>query len=332
MCASAIPPFSEVVPGRDAAEGFTLAPGDEARLGSCAAASVRNVEVAAAMPGNRNGNNPDAQWKLLGIGSDGDAWLSVCVSWGNETMLDETFNRRHLTVTVDTVGAGGSVRVLSTDVFDDVDLYRGVNVLSMEMAGGVASLWIGCDYQRVVGSFACHREVDAFAVAAASNLEVACFVSEWMPDASLELRAPFSAGELHHRLEQATGIEGVWQFLDRDTDAAWAEPGGFYRLGVVRHAETPESGRFLWNGKPPVYDIIYLDGASVNAGRWLPGMIKGRMYATPFENHYDVVWFDSKMEWMGREVSADFTAPSILSFHFPLHRALMRFAREDTAD
>lgn len=56
-------------------------------------------------------------------------------------------------------------------------------------------------------------------------------------------------------------------------------------------------------------------------------MVKGRMFATGFENHYALQWFDSDMLPVGTEISADFTAPSLLSFNFPLLKSTLRFSR-----
>ena len=66
----------------------------------------------------------------------------------------------------------------------------------------------------------------------------------------------------------------------------------------------------------------------VNGKRWNNGMVKGYLYGTIFENHYNLEWFDSMMESMGGEVSADITDGVILALNFPIYHATMRFSKE----
>ena len=129
------------------------------------------------------------------------------------------------------------------------------------------------------------------------------------------------------------GVEGVWRFLDRDTESELAEPGGRYVLGVVAHrgemvvptADATDGGRV------PDFDIVYLSGAVANGRVWRPGMVKGHLYSTGFVGHYDVVWYDADLESMGEETFADVESGGmILTVNFPLYRGLMRFERVAT--
>ena len=56
-------------------------------------------------------------------------------------------------------------------------------------------------------------------------------------------------------------------------------------------------------------------------------MLKGRLYPTIFQNHYNLEWYDAYMEPMAEEVSANLVDGVILSFEFPLFRSRMRFSR-----
>lgn len=318
-----ISPYAVAADGREELDAFRLNPGNEVVVPSDASALVQEVEVAASMPGNRNGRNDAAQWRLSGLSADGACRFCITISWGNEG-IDEAFSRRYLQVTADTVAIdGGRMEMFSNKIYDDVDLYRGVNVLTVVVRDGSAAVWIGNDRQRDAGSFRCSAP-SAFRLHAGSSLDVDYFVSAWEENPAIDLQTGLCEEDVVQLTHGHPGAVGIWDFLDRDTDSGWAEPGGMYRLAVVPHIDI---GNCEYNGRRPVYDVIYLGGATVEASRWMPGMVKGRMYATPFENHYDVVWFDARMEWMGAEVSAEFISSAILAFHFPLHKSHMRFAR-----
>lgn len=323
LSAWGIMPYAGMADGREEQGPFRLVPGNEAVISSDASAVEQEVEIAASMPGNRNGKGDAAQWMISGLDAEGECRFSITLSWGSEG-LDEAFSRRYLQISADTVASQGRcVEVLRNKIYDDVDLYNGVNVLTVVMRDGVVAVWVGNDHQRDAGSFGCSA-VSAFRLHALGLLDVDYFVSAWAGNPARELQTGLNGDDILRLTHGASGAVGVWHFLDRDTDSGWAEPGGMYRLAVVPHID---SGNCGYKGRQPVYDVLYLGGARVGSAHWAPGMVKARMYATPFENHYDVVWFDARMEWMGAEVSADFISPSILAFHFPLHKSHMRFTR-----
>lgn len=318
-----IMPYAGVTAGWEEMDAFRLLPDNEALIASDASAMEQNVEVAAAMPSNRNGSNDTAQWTLSGLSTDGASRFNITVSWGNEG-IDEAFSRRYLQVSADTVAADCQrMTMFCNKIYDDVDLYRGANVLTVVVRDGVAAVWVGNDHQRDAGSFSCSAP-SAFRLHAQAPLDVDYFVSAWERSPARDLQTGLEMDEIRQLAHDAAGAVGIWDFLDRDTDSGWAEPGGMYRLAVVPHIDTENCE---YKGRQPVYDVLYLGGATVDASRWTPGMVKARLYATPFENHYDVVWFDARMAWMGAEVSADFISPAILAFHFPLHKSHMRFTR-----
>lgn len=108
---------------------------------------------------------------------------------------------------------------------------------------------------------------------------------------------------------------GYWRYLDRDCNPDYARPGGNYTLAIVPDAE------------PDSYLILYLEGAQTAASRWHPGMIKGRLKGTPFEGHYDLVWYDAELSPHSSECSATLEQPIVLRLDFPLLKASLRLAR-----
>lgn len=75
------------------------------------------------------------------------------------------------------------------------------------------------------------------------------------------------------------------------------------------------------------YLIIYLSGAETNSSNWKEGMIKGRLKATIFQNHYDLEWYDSLFELIDVDAYASINN-SILTLEFPLYKAKVRFFKQ----
>lgn len=58
-------------------------------------------------------------------------------------------------------------------------------------------------------------------------------------------------------------------------------------------------------------------------------MIKGRLKAMPFAAHWDLLWYDSDMRLISRDINASMEQNSILSLNFPLMKSTIRFYRAD---
>lgn len=108
-------------------------------------------------------------------------------------------------------------------------------------------------------------------------------------------------------------MEAVWSYLDRDMKPGQAHLGGKYRLATV--AESPGN-----------YVIIYLGGAVGDIFR--PLQLKGRLKATPFTGHYDLVWYDAGGNCIDNETSATLEVNNlVLRLAFPIYGASLRFQR-----
>lgn len=109
--------------------------------------------------------------------------------------------------------------------------------------------------------------------------------------------------------------EGIWTYLDRNTDPLQARPGGSYNLATVRNSDG-------------TYAIVYIGGAAENASAWKPLQLKGALTPTPFRNHFDLNWTDAHGNDVSAEASADITVDGlVLELNFPLIGASMRFRR-----
>ncbi|MDE6853693.1 MAG: hypothetical protein K2J38_01410 [Muribaculaceae bacterium] len=125
--------------------------------------------------------------------------------------------------------------------------------------------------------------------------------------------APFSDTDaLMRYLEASTdGVEGLWNYLDRDTDPSLAMPAARYRMATVAE----DSGS---------YAIVLLD----SVGNFNPLQIKGRLTPTPFQGHYNLYWLDASGLGVDAENSATLEVQgTVLRLSFPLLKSTLRYMR-----
>lgn len=114
--------------------------------------------------------------------------------------------------------------------------------------------------------------------------------------------------------ETVEEYEGIYRYLDSDFESRKVTRGGDYYL-------------YLHPDGAGGYEIIYLGGAKFNIAQWQPGMLKGRLRSTMFENHYLLEWYDSEMRSDFEEIWAEFQPGPILSLNFPLEKGKFRYVR-----
>lgn len=143
-------------------------------------------------------------------------------------------------------------------------------------------------------------------------------VASVTPDRAAALRTAYTSEAIASILSESNAPPaGYWKYLDRDCDAQYARLGGEYRLAIVPDCDTDD------------FIIIYLDGAVTYTSVWQEGMIKGRLSPTPFEGHYDLIWYDAMMLPHSAECSATLEQPAILRLDMPLLKAKIRLAACD---
>ena len=229
------------------------------------------------------------------------------------------------------LGNDGAMHVLAEKkLYDGVNLYGGYNILTVESDGRSMEIWIGEDRTFSAGTVDAFAGAERIVLSGTRDLKVEYMVYEPRENMAAELTTMYSIDEIESSYgPDASGMEGKWTFLDRDTNARWAEPGGKYRLAVMKYDASKLSNRIyrLADGREPVYTVLYMGNGVVNGPAWQPGMVKGLLYPTVFSNHYDLVWYDAYMEPMDEELSADLPGNAILSFNIPLMHSVMRFSR-----
>ncbi|MDE6038329.1 MAG: hypothetical protein K2G05_08715 [Duncaniella sp.] len=126
-----------------------------------------------------------------------------------------------------------------------------------------------------------------------------------------------------HFATSSDPVEGYWKYFDRSNDPMFARLGGRYTLAVISRSR-------LSGANDDGYDIIYIDGAQTLANSWSPMMLKGTLYPTIFEGHYDLHWIDSTFETITDDISATITEHSLLTLSFPLLKTTVRFSKVPT--
>lgn len=109
---------------------------------------------------------------------------------------------------------------------------------------------------------------------------------------------------------------GTWKYLDRVMPAGKVILAGKYGLQLCPDPDSPGD-----------YIAVYTDSARVDDQFWRTGDIKARLHATPFEGHFNVVWYDSRRRRLDDEVSATFETADVLRIDFPLLSTQLRFYR-----
>ena len=125
-----------------------------------------------------------------------------------------------------------------------------------------------------------------------------------------------SVDELGNYIEASTdGREGLWMYLDRDTDPSKALLGGTYSLATVA----------VGDGS---YQIVYLGGSRSGADIWQPLRVKGYLKPTIFRDHFDLGWLDAAGRMIDMEASATYEGEgTILRINLPMYGATMRFRK-----
>ncbi|MCM1484369.1 MAG: hypothetical protein NC043_08520 [Muribaculaceae bacterium] len=201
-----------------------------------------------------------------------------------------------------------------------VSFGRGANTLSIERnPDNTISILIGERTLKNAGSFAIaplRISGNDIILSSHGSINIIDLIYASIPDPAEPLHTGLDPDSIRVLIpEGQLTPEGIWKYLDRDTDDRYTRLGGSYRLAIIK---SPEG-----NG----YDIIYFDGAKVLSDKWEPGMLKGHLMPTIFNNHYDLIWYDAHMRKMDTELSADMEQGSILSFSFPLLKSTLRFSR-----
>lgn len=303
--------------------------GDSAKVALPSGCGEFTLEGKLLFGGNHMGGGMNGQqWVIDFLDEYSCPIRRLTARYGTAPLYNGFADSRYMKISLDSVTpTGESVACDVAELHNDAEIYGRVNTVVIDNRGGSFAMWLGRDGGVYAIGGDMPQRVSAIRIGGTKNMKFYDGAIKWRRDPKEMLLTDWSLADLEAMRGATNGDSpaGRWRFLDRDTDSRWADPGGRYRLAVVEHDGTSDASEEEGSA---LFDVIYVGGAESNSRRWEPGMVKARLYATPFAGHYDVVWYDAFFEDMGEEVTADLTDGAILSFNFPLWKARLRFARE----
>lgn len=250
-------------------------------------------------------------WEIDLRGEDGRILRRISGKYDTAPLYDGFADSRYLAVELDSVdGSGRSVVLDRNELHRDREVYAGRVTLTVSNDRDGLRVWIGSEEGVYAAGGARVDGVRCLTLTGSREIGLRDAVVKWRPSPSSVVLTEWIGKEI---VTGDEAPEGMWEYLDRDTDSRWAEPGGRYRLAVVKNGDG-------------VYDILYVGGAGSNGSRWVPGMLKGRMTATDFDGFYRLVWYDAWFEETGGDATGRIVSPGILEFRFPELHAVMRFS------
>ncbi|MEG2242577.1 MAG: hypothetical protein RSA66_05790 [Muribaculaceae bacterium] len=241
---------------------------------------------------------------------------------GNNTNLHDIFDKRTINLSVITIKDGAEHLILSKEIDDNINLYKGYNVVVIKHELASTIIKIGNKTLRTVGVITdnelntiCNNASIGYFVGAGAKVAIDRVFIETNKRPDSILHTKWTIEKLDAHFANTNDLyEGYWEYLDRNLDENKLRIGGRYRIALVKTATG--------------YDIIYADGAKVNESNWSEGMLKGAIKATTFIDNYDLIWYDAMMLPFNVDVFAKITNNSILELHFPLQNSTLRFAKQ----
>lgn len=249
---------------------------------------------------------------------DKENFYAAILKCHNSSPYDDILDKRSMTVSIIKVDESVTTILKTVEVDEDIDLYCGYNVVSVEYDGDKTSIAIGNNTLRYIAQFdgISYPATSKYGilVGPAAKLAVERLVLRCRPIMKLQLSTDWDKQSLTKYFASSNNAyEGFWTFFDKDLDESKLRLGGRYTVALVKNGEG--------------YDIIYIDGAQVNSDQWRCGMLKGHIDATQFIDNYTLTWYDSTMRAFSNDVYATIENYTLLSLFFPAQKSCLRFAK-----
>lgn len=179
------------------------------------------------------------------------------------------------------------------------DCYGGLNHFRLVHDGGRWQLSVGNRAKPASTLFESRLLPALLSLTAGDKAEVSLRDMTLVTTKRAEIPA-LSAEETVRRLaDPHAPLEGTWGILQRSLEEKHLRPGGDYRLAILADADDPDED---YSGS---YTIYYIAGARKSPASWQPGMVKGRLLPTPFEDLYDVEWVDADGRLLATEIRGE---------------------------
>ncbi|MDE7411423.1 MAG: hypothetical protein K2M94_05225 [Paramuribaculum sp.] len=282
-------------------------------------APFKSAELRASVPLYKDTHGLSECNYGITFGSD-SRYYRITLTPGDKSM-DNIYDRRYLQFRLSYHTPDTMMTVFESDIFDNVGLGDAPNSLAVELNATdcTAAIYLGKTYPELITKTIV--KIDSTTSISAffcGRINIDFLVSEIITsDYELLTNSGHTVQSLteYFRTIPDNSIEGFWKYLDRDNDTRYCRLGGNYSLAIVHNADTHR------------FDIIYLSGAQINKDNWHEGMIKGHLIPTIFENHYDLIWFDSMQQPYRKESHALKEKDAILTLSLPLLESSFRFCR-----
>ncbi len=281
------------------------------------------IEVRAALKNNSEGVGlSSCYWGIVWNYVDASTYNYAVIRCGNSDFGD-FLDERYAVVTIGQSVDGIDSVYIEKHFNKGIDTSKGYNSLLVETDEEKTRVFVGDKIYNYVASVVSGYVNGKFGIITNGQLDVQSFAVDAKQNKISLLSTIWSetenaVNELKNHFENTTdSIEGFWSYLDRDNDPKRVRIGGKYRVALVKNNSLPET-----------YDILYISGAETNANNWRSCMLKGRLSATIFKEHYDLIWYDAMLDNVDTESHADIIDNAILNLKFPLYDSSVRFFKE----
>lgn len=262
------------------------------------------IEVRGAVASARPRNHGSASWSL---GWD-DAELTLKFDFSGYA---DGIHDRYATLQIGRHGR-------TYDVSRSVDAEGGFNSICVEWADdSTATVSVGNKVLHPVATTTLPHPGNSIYVKTMQPLELQEVILETAaPNSEPQMSQWTDPEELKAYLRASTDpVEGLYGYLDLETNTAMARPGGSYKLALV---SDPRGG----------YHIIYIAGAKVGGSLWQLGALKGHLTPTRFIGQYELTWRDATGAELTHDCHATLESGALLKVEFPLLEASMRFVKQ----
>jgi len=274
------------------------------------------IEARCAMPRNKVSHRAVSSWRIIWNYRDPSNYSYAEYAVDSRNYVDGIDNPE-ATISLGSMASGTDILMAQTHLNSGQNFDLGYNSMAVEWRDGQTKVYSGSNRLKLaVSASSAVPQSTVCGLLSGDSLLVSSLIVESEIPASRPLQTKWTPDALLGYLSASTdSIEGLWQHLDRTNDPAKARMGGTYTVATV------------WNPDTEVYDIIYMDGATVNPRSWIPGMRKGHLHPTIFQDHFDLVWYDALCKPVSRGCNASITQQAILELDFPLMDTRIRMSR-----
>lgn len=258
----------------------------------------------------RKKNNPE--WGFFGALSTGDTvWFTVSRQERFDMISSTSGTLIRISLPSD---AGFQENEIFTAVTDS---HGGVNIWNV--SAGENEIILSGGHTRQEHIFTLPLKSTGFSgfgffAGAGGAVEITDIALSTQPQIHLKMTEFDTPEKILERLENSDDpLEGIYVMFDRDLDESLLKPGGDYQIAVM----ADEAG----------YEMIYLNGATINSHLWKTGMHKGFLKKTPFNDVFDAQWIDAEGRPLANGMKAQTGDGNTITLQFPYHSSSLRLRK-----